>query len=64
MSKFKAICEILKCKHFYLITADQNLICNEERSTKSDLVTIAKMIALEWNPFWKNVYLDNLVKTD
>ena len=60
MSKLKAIWEIIKSKHFYLITADTNLLCNETRSDKTDQVIISKMIQLEWISFWKHVFIDNV----
>lgn len=60
MNKLKAIWEIIKSKHFYLITADTNLLCNETRSDKTDQVIISKMIQLEWVSFWKGVFICNV----
>lgn len=59
MDKLRAIWKIIRCKHFYLITADKNLLCTEERSMRTKQATIASMIQLEWVPFWKNVFIDN-----
>lgn len=60
MKKLKAIWKIIKSEHFYLITADKYLLCDETRSDKTDQVTIAKMIQLEWVSFWKCVFISNV----
>ena len=60
MNKLKAIWEIIKCEHFYLITANKDLLCRETKSQKTDQVTISKMIQLEWMAFWKGVFISNV----
>ena len=60
MNKFKASWKLIRSKHFYLITANEYLVCNESISDKTDQVTISKMIALEWETFWKGVYISNV----
>lgn len=60
MNKLKAIWKIIKSEHFYLITADENLLCSETRSNKTDYTTISKMIQLEWVSFWKGVFISNV----
>lgn len=60
MNKLKAIWRIIRSEHFYLITADKTLLCNETKSDKSDQPTIAKMIQLEWMSFWKGVFISNV----
>jgi len=60
MNKLKAIWKIIKCEHFYLITANKDLLCSETKSNKSDQATISKMIQLEWVSFWKGVFISNV----
>ena len=48
MNKLKAIWKIIWTKHFYLITADENLNCNETQSN-TNVYTIYMMI----NKYWK-----------
>ena len=60
MNKLKAIWKLIRSEHFYLITADKELSCNETKSNKTDQPTIAKMIALYWVCFWKGVYICNV----
>ena len=60
MNKLKAIWKIIKSEHFYLITADKDLLCSETRSNKTDQPTISKMIQLEWISFWKGVFISNV----
>lgn len=60
MNKLKAIWKIIKSEHFYLITANKELSCNEIHSDETNQVTIAQMIALYWATFWKGVYICNV----
>lgn len=52
MNKLKAIYKIIISKHFYLITADKKLNCEQTKSNTDDY-TISGMIQLYWNLYWK-----------
>jgi len=60
MNKWNAILKIIKSKQFYLITANEHLVCEESRSKGTDNLTIAKFLQLMWEPFYKNIYLENI----
>lgn len=60
MNKLKAIWNIIKSEHFYLITSDKRLLCSDIYSKNSEQVTISKMIQLEWMAFWKGVFVSNV----
>ncbi len=54
MNKLKAIYQIIISKHFYLITANKELNCEQTKSNTDDY-TISGMIQLYWNLYWKNI---------
>lgn len=59
MNKLKAIYRIIISKHFYLITADKSLYCNQTKSNTDDY-TISGMIQLYLESYWKNIAHNNL----
>ena len=54
MNKLKAIYRIIISKHFYLITADKSLYCEQIKSNTNDY-TISGMIQLYWESYWKSI---------
>ena len=54
IDKLKAIYRIIISKHFYLITADKKLYCEQTKSNTDDY-TISGMIRLYWNLYWKRI---------
>ena len=54
MNKLKAIYRIIISKHFYLITTDKKLYCEQTKSNTDDY-TISGMIQLYWESYWKNI---------
>lgn len=54
MNKLKAIYRIIISKHFYLITSDKKLNCEQTKSNTDDY-TISEMIQLYWNLYWKSI---------
>ena len=54
MNKLKAIYRIIISKHFYLITADKKLNCDQIKSNTDDY-TLSGMIQLYWNLYWKSI---------
>lgn len=54
MNKLKAIYRIIISKHFYLITADKKLNCDQTKSNTDDY-TISGMIQLYWKSYWENI---------
>ena len=54
MNKLKAIWKIICSKHFYLITADKKLNCDETQSNTDDY-TISGMIQLYWKSNWESI---------
>ena len=56
MNKIKAILRIICSKHFYLITANRRLQCEQIKSKNSDNYTIASFINLYWEFFYRTIY--------
>ena len=54
MNKLKAIFRIIFSKHFYLITSDKKLNCEQTKSNTDDY-TISGMIQLYWNLYWESI---------
>ena len=54
MNKLKAIYWIIISKHFYLITADKSLYCEQTKSN-TDNYTISGMIQLYWKLYWESI---------
>ena len=62
MNKLKAIYRIIVSKHFYLITADKKLNCEQTRSSTDDY-TISGMIQLYWKSYWESIAYNNFGNT-
>ena len=54
MNKLKAIYQIVISKHFYLITADKKLNCDQIKSHTDDYM-ISGMIQLYWKLYWESI---------
>jgi len=54
MNKLKAIFRIIFSKHFYLITSDKKLNCEQTKSNTDDY-TISGMIQLYWKLNWESI---------
>ena len=54
MNKLKAIYQIIISKHFYLITADKKLNCDQIKSNTDDY-TLSGMIQLYWKLYWESI---------
>lgn len=55
MNKLRAIWRIIRSEHFYLITADKKLTCDNMKSKGSDDYTISGLIQYYWNTYWKRI---------
>jgi len=56
-NKLKAIWRIIWSKHFYLITANRELQCEDIKSSSTDEYTISTFIHLYWKLFYKSTFL-------
>ena len=55
MNKLKAIWRIICSKHFYLITADDKLDCDEMYTKNTDEYKLSGMIQLYWKSYWESI---------